>query len=313
MAAPPPIDSLHGALGATPTVRLSRVVGALPLDLRAKLEQFNPTASIKDRIARALVERAETDGRLKASGTVIAATSGNTGIALALLCAVKGYRLIIAMPESMSLEQRQALRSYGGEVVLTPAAEHIAGAIAKAWQLREKTQDAVLLDQFEDPELAVVHEWTTGKELVETIRADGGQVDAVVFALGTGATLTGAGRLLKRAFPAVRIVGLEPAKSRVLSGGSPKPHRIQGVGAGLRPKVFDPSVADELVGVADEDAWAMKGRLAREEGLLVGISSGAAVWACLDVARRLGRPCRVYTVLCDTGERYFSLAEQFAS
>jgi cysteine synthase A len=276
----------------------------------AKLEAMNPGGSVKDRIAVAMLDAAERDGRLRPGGHVVEPTSGNTGVGLALACAVKGWRLTLAMPDSVSLEHRQALEAYGAEIVLTPAEGGMAPAVARA---RELARDggAFLPQQFENPANPAAHRDGTGPELVAAFRAIGAAPDAFVAGVGTGGTLTGVAAVLRRERPGVLVVAVEPAASPVLSGGAPGPTRIQGLGAGFVPAVLDRGAYDRVVAVTDEDAWAMKVRLAREEGLLVGVSSGAAVVAALAIARELGRGKAVATVLGDTGERYFSMAEWF--
>jgi cysteine synthase len=300
------LSTILEAVGQTPTVRLSRV-GA---DVRAKLEHLNPGGSVEDRICARLLERAEADGRLKRGGTVIEATGGSTGISLALQCAVKGYRLIAVMPDSASRERRAVLRAYGATVELTPGGLLMTGAIARARELAASTPGAFQPSQFEGATAAQAHEESTGPELLETIAADGGQIEAFVAGYGTGGTLAGVGRVLRRRFPRVQIVAVEPAGCALLSGGAAGPHAIEGLGPGFVPAGLDRSGIDRTVVVDDQAAWAMKRRLAHEEGLLVGISSGANVHAAVAIARELGGNARVYTLCCDTGERYFTLEER---
>jgi cysteine synthase A len=278
----------------------------------AKCEHMNPGGSVKDRIALAMVEAAEADGRLRRGFSVIEPTSGNTGIALALVCRAKGYRCKLTMPESMSLERRSLLRSYGAELILTPEADYIEGAIARAQQIAAADPETVLLQQFENPANPAVHERTTGPEILRGL-TDFGQprVTAFVAAVGTGGTISGVGRHLKSKDPATRVVAVEPRTHNLLSGGKPNPHRIQGIGAGFIPPILDRAVIDEVRTVSDHEAYVMKRRLAREEGLLVGISSGANVAAAVEVAYGLGPGSAVVTVLCDTGERYFSMDAYF--
>jgi len=293
-------------IGSTPLVRLNRVIPAGGATVLGKLEARNPGGSVKDRIAVAMVEAAERAGRLHPGDTIVEPTSGNTGVGLAVVAAVKGYRLVLTMPEDMSTERRKLLGRFGAEFVLTPAIEGMSGAVFAAQELvRERGYFMPL--QFENPANPEVHQHTTGPEI---LRATESRVDAFVAGVGTGGTITGVGRCLKEALGAdkVRIVAVEPARSPVLSGGRPRPHGIQGIGAGFQPGVLDRSVLDEIVTVRDEEAYEMMGRLTREEGLLVGISSGANVVAAGRVAEALGPGHTVVTMLCDTGERYLSVS-----
>jgi cysteine synthase A len=308
--AAPPLESILEAVGATPVVRLGRVADPAGAEIYAKLESLNPAGSVKDRIAVAMIAAAERDGRLAAGARVVEPTSGNTGLGLALACAVKGYRLTLVMPDSTALEHRQAVEAYGAELVLTPAEEGMTPAVERAREIA-RAEGAFLPQQFENPANPAAHRDTTGPELVEAFRALGALPDAFVAGVGTGGTLTGVSQVLRRARPGVLVVAVEPAASAVLSGGPPGPTRIQGIGAGFVPAVLDRGAYDRVVAVTDEDAWAMKVRLAREEGLLVGVSSGAAVVAARAIAGELGRGKLVATVLADTGERYFSMAEWF--
>jgi cysteine synthase A len=302
-------------IGGTPLVRLKSVVPARVATIYAKCEHMNPGGSVKDRIALAMVEAAEADGRLKPGYAVIEPTSGNTGIALALVCRAKGYRCKLTMPESMSLERRALLKSYGAELILTPEADYIEGAIARAQEIAAKDPQVVLLQQFENPANPAVHMRTTGPEIVAALEKLGGpapgRVSAFVAAVGTGGTISGVGRFLRSRDRATRVVAVEPRTHNLLSGGKPNPHRIQGIGAGFIPPILDRSVIDEVRAVSDHEAYVMKKRLAREEGLLVGISSGANVAAAVEVAYGLGPGATVVTVLCDTGERYFSMDTYF--
>ena len=304
-------DSIVDTIGGTPLVRLSRLMkeenaGGVIL---GKCEYFNPLSSVKDRIGLAMIEAAERDGKIKEGATLVEPTSGNTGIALAFVCAAKGYKLILTMPESMSLERRKMLLLFGAETVLTPAPLGMRGAIEKAEEIVSNTPGAMMLQQFENPANPEAHRRTTGPEILEAMGEL--SIDAFVAGVGTGGTITGVGSVLREAHPSVEIVALEPIDSAVLSGGGPGPHKIQGIGAGFVPAVLDTSIYDSIVKVTDEDAYKMKQRLAREEGLLVGISAGANVFAASEVAKRLGPGKNVITVLCDTGERYFSLDEYF--
>jgi cysteine synthase A len=278
----------------------------------AKLEAFNPGGSVKDRIALAMIEAAERDGRLTPGGHVVEPTSGNTGMGLALVCAVKGYRLTLVMPETTSLEHRQALEAYGAELVLTPAADAMAAPVERAREIAARG-GALLLDQFTNPANPAAHREGTAPELLAAFEALGAPPDAFVAGVGTGGTITGVAQALRGAWPRTRFVAVEPSASAVLSGGAPGPTRIQGLGAGFLPAVLVRSAYAEVVRVDDEAAWALKVRLAREEGILAGVSSGAAAWAALEVARALGPGRTVATVFPDTGERYFSIAEWFTA
>jgi cysteine synthase len=309
--AAPPLESLLEAVGGTPVVRLARGLPPGSAEVFAKLESFNPGGSVKDRIALSMLEAAERDGRLRPGGHVVEPTSGNTGVGLALACAVKGFRLTLVMPDSTSLEHRQALEAYGAVLVLTPAEEGMAPAVARAREIARE-EGAVLPQQFENPANPAAHREGTAREILAAFGTLGGGPDAFVAGVGTGGTLTGVAAVLRRERPSTLLVAVEPDGCAVLSGGAPGPTRIQGLGAGFVPAVLDRGAYDRVERVADEEAWEAKLRLAREEGLLVGISSGAALVAALRVARRLGPGRRVLAVFPDTGERYFSMAEWFA-
>lgn len=276
-------------------------------NILAKVEFFNPGGSVKDRIALAMVEDAENKGILKAGGTIIEPTSGNTGVGLSLVGAVKGYRVILTMPETMSVERRKLASAYGTEIVLTPGAEGMKGAVKKAEELRDSTPGAVILQQFENPGNPAAHERTTGVEIVNAANADGIKIDAFVAGVGTGGTVSGTGKAIKAAFPEAKVFAVEPESSPILSGGTPGPHKIQGIGANFVPGNYDASVVDEVIKVSNGDAYATARSLAKEEGLLVGISSGAAVYAACTVANRpefAGK--NIAVLLPDTGERYLS-------
>ena len=296
-------DSVLELVGRTPVVRLQRIVSPGMATVWAKLERANPGGSVKDRIGLAMIEAAERDGRLKQGGVIVEPTSGNTGIGLAIVAAFKGYRLILTMPETMSLERRTLLAAYGAELVLTPGDQGMKGAIARAKELVRQNPGYFMPQQFQNPANPEVHRQTTAAEILAQVP---GSIDAFVVGVGTGGTITGAGQALKAQNPDVWVVAVEPAASPVLSGGEPGPHKIQGIGAGFVPDVMDLSVVDEIITVTNEDAAVMARRLARQEGLLVGISSGAAAFAALQVADRLGADKTVVTVLPDTGERYLS-------
>lgn len=310
--AAPPLESILEAVGGTPVVRLGRVVPPGAAAVFAKLESLEPGGSVKDRIALAMIEGAERAGRLAAGGHVVEPTSGNTGIGLALVCAVKGYRLSLVMPDSTALEHRQALEAYGARIVLTRAEEGMEPAVARAREIAA-TEGALLLDQFANPANPAAHRDGTGPELVAAFRAGGAPPDAFVAGAGTGGTLAGVAPVLRAAFPGIAVIAVEPAACPVLSGGAPGPTRIQGLGAGFVPAVLERSAYDRVVTVTDEEAWEMKQRLSREEGLLVGVSSGAAVAAAARVAAGLGAGRTVATLLPDTGERYFSMEAWFPS
>jgi cysteine synthase A len=297
-------ENLTDLIGHTPLLRLSRAASGLHADVVAKLEYFNPAGSVKDRIGYAMIVDAEKRGLLNADSVIIEPTSGNTGIALAFVAAARGYRLILTMPETMSVERRTLLAAYGAELVLTPGSEGMSGAIRKALALAEVTPHSFVPQQFQNPANPEVHRRTTAEE----IWADtDGAVDFVVGGVGTGGTLTGVGEVLKQRKPGVKIVAVEPEASPVLSGGSPGPHKIQGIGAGFVPDVLNRSVLDEIILVSNEDAITTTRCLARSEGLLVGISSGAAAYAAIQVARRPENAGKlVVVVLPDTGERYLS-------
>jgi cysteine synthase A len=279
-------------------------------EVYAKVEAANPGGSVKDRICLNMIRAAERDGRLSSGATLVEPTSGNTGIGLSLVAAVRGYRLILLMPESMTRERIDILKAYGAEVTLTPAQLGMVGAISAARELAEKHSDYFMPDQFANPANPEIHRLTTAPEILEST---GGHIDAFVAGVGTGGTITGVGEVLKARNPAVRIIAVEPAASAVLSGKPAGPHKIQGIGAGFIPKVLNRSILDEVITVTDDDAYRTKKSLAEREGVLVGISAGANVFAARQVARRLGKGKRVITVLPDRGERYFSIEKYFGT
>lgn len=295
-------------IGNTPLIKLNRISEENSAEIFVKLESFNPAGSVKDRIALNMIEDAEAKGKIKKGDIIIEPTSGNTGIGLALVCAVKGYRLILVMSESMSFERRNLLASYGAELVLTPAKDGMQGAIDKANEILKGHPEYFMPNQFENPANPAMHKKTTAVEIWEVME---GRIDAFVAGVGTGGTITGVGEFLKEKNPDIKIIAVEPAGSPVLSGGRPGPHKIQGIGAGFIPKVLNKGIIDKIITVGDDEAFKMAKRLAREEGLLVGISSGANMIGALQVAKELGKGKRVATVLPDTGERYFSIEKYF--
>jgi cysteine synthase A len=296
-------DSVVDLIGGTPLVRLQRISPDGGAEILGKLESRNPAGSVKDRIALSMVEAAERAGSISPGDTLVEPTSGNTGIGLAMVCARKGYQLVLTMPEDYTVERRRLLGRFGAELVLTPAIEGMTGAVHAAQEL-VKSQGYYMAQQFDNPANPEVHRLTTGPEI---IAATGGQLDAFVAAVGTGGTVTGVGEALREEGVEVRIVAVEPARAPVLQGGRAGLHGIQGIGASFVPNVLNQDIYDEVMAVRDEDAYEMTERLTREEGLLVGISSGANVWAALQVAGELGPGQRVVTMLCDTGERYLSV------
>jgi len=298
-------DSVLELVGSTPLVRLKRVIPQEAASVLGKMENLNPGGSVKDRIALAMIEDAERGGRLKPGSTIVEPTSGNTGIGLALVAAVKGYRIVLTMPEDMSLERRRLLERYGAELVLTPAIEGMTGAVFAAQQLCKENPNYFMPQQFENPANPEVHYRTTAREILD---ATGGRLDAFVAGVGTGGTITGVGRLIREEIgERVEIIAVEPSRSPVLSGGRAGMHGIQGIGASFVPGVLDRSVYSEVIRVEDKDAMLFAKRLAREEGILAGISAGANVFAARKVAERLGAGKTVVTVICDTGERYLSV------
>ena len=298
------VDSITELIGRTPLVRLGRIAEGSGATILGKLESMNPAGSVKDRIGLAMIEAAEADGRLAPGSVVVEPTSGNTGIALAFVCAAKGYRCILTMPETMSVERRTLLRAYGAELVLTPGAEGMRGAIAKAEEIAEEIDGAFVPQQFQNPANPEAHRRTTAEEIWQDT---GGEVDVLVAGVGTGGSITGVAEMIKERRPSFRAVAVEPSDSPVLSGGVPGPHKIQGIGAGFVAAVLNTAIYDEVVTCTAEDAYAMSRRLAREEGILAGISAGANTWAALEVARRPeSAGLTIVTFLCDTGERYLS-------
>lgn len=305
----PIFNTITELIGHTPLVKLNKFAKNrnAKANIIAKVEFFNPGGSVKDRVGLAMIEDAERKGILKAGGTIIEPTSGNTGVGLSLVGAVKGYKVILTMPETMSIERRKLAAAYGTEIVLTPGSEGMKGAIAKAEELRDTLPGAVILQQFENPANPAIHESTTGEEIAQAFLEAGESADVFVAGVGTGGTISGTGAALKKHFPHARIVAVEPASSAVLSGNPSGPHKIQGIGAGFVPKNFNPEVVDQILPVANEDAFSTSRALAREEGLLVGISAGAAAYAASLLAQQpeyAGK--NIIVLLPDTGERYLS-------
>ncbi|SHN37381.1 cysteine synthase A [Gracilibacillus kekensis] len=289
-------------IGNTPIVKLNRTADPADAEIYLKLEFMNPGSSVKDRIALAMVEAAEDEGILKDGDTIIEPTSGNTGIGLALVAAIKGYKAILVMPDTMSMERRNLLRAYGAELVLTPGADGMKGAIAKATEL-QKENGYFMPQQFNNVANPAVHARTTGKEIVEQM---GDQLDAFVSGIGTGGTITGAGKVLKSHYSNIKIYAVEPTDSAILSGGQPGPHKIQGIGAGFVPEVLDTDVYDEVITVSNDQAYETAREAARKDGVLGGVSSGAAIYAAQQVAKKLGKGKKVLAVLPSNGERYLS-------
>jgi cysteine synthase A len=297
-------EDITKTIGNTPLVRINKLSAGLEATILAKLESFNPLSSVKDRIGYAMIEAAEKAGRLKKGSVIVEPTSGNTGIALAFVAAAKGYRLILTMPDTMSIERRQLLKILGAELVLTEGAKGMKGAVEKAEDMAKTIAGSFMPQQFNNPANPEVHRRTTAEEIWNDTD---GKVDVFIAGIGTGGTITGVGEVLKKKKPSVRVIGLEPKDSPILSGGKPGAHKIQGIGAGFVPQVLGREILDEIVTVSHEDAGAVARRLAKEEGIFVGISSGAAMWAALEVAKRKeSRGRTIVVILPDTGERYLS-------
>lgn len=296
------VNSVFELIGNTPVVKLNRLVDEDSADVYLKLEYMNPGSSVKDRIALAMIEDAEAKGTLKAGDTLIEPTSGNTGIGLAMVAAAKGINAILVMPDTMSQERRNLLRAYGAELVLTPGAEGMKGAIKKAEELAEE-HGYFMPQQFSNEANAEIHRRTTGKEILEQFDGD---LDAFIAGVGTGGTITGAGEVLKEAIPSIQLYAVEPTDSPVLSGGKPGPHKIQGIGAGFVPSILNTEVYDGIIQVKNEDAFELARKAAKEEGILGGISSGAAIYAALQTAKKLGKGKKVLAIIPSNGERYLS-------
>lgn len=298
-------NNISEAIGNTPLVKLNQLTDENSADVYVKLEFMNPGSSVKDRIALAMIEAAEEAGDLKAGTTIVEPTSGNTGIGLAMVAASKGYKAVLVMPDTMSKERRNLLRAYGAELVLTPGADGMKGAIKKATELAEK-DNFFMPQQFENPANPEIHAKTTGKELVEQANASGFEIDAFISGIGTGGTISGAGKVLKENFDNVKVVAVEPTDSAVLSGKEPGPHKIQGIGAGFIPKTLNTDIYDEIITIENEESMNTARELAKQEGILGGISSGAAVKAGIQVAKELGKGKNVVVILPSNGERYLS-------
>jgi cysteine synthase A len=301
------VQNVTQLIGDTPLVRLNRIVPEGSAEIYVKLEYQNPGSSVKDRIAISMIDEAEKQGLIKPGvSTIVEPTSGNTGIGLAMVAAAKGYRAILVMPETMSLERRNLLRAYGAELVLTPGSEGMNGSVKKAEEIVKENADYFLPQQFKNQANVKVHRETTGPEIVEAINSYDGKIDAFVSGIGTGGTISGAGEVLKQNFPNIKVYAVEPAASPLLSGGGPGPHKIQGIGANFIPEILNREVYDAVLTVENEEAFETARAVAKKEGLLVGISSGAAIFAALKVAKELGEGKRVVAVVPSNGERYLS-------
>jgi cysteine synthase A len=296
-------QNVNQLIGKTPIVKLNKIGGTGGAEVFAKLEYFNPGGSVKDRIALNMIKKAEDQGLISKDTIIVEPTSGNTGIGLAMVAAAKGYRLVLVMPETMSIERRKLLSAYGAEIILTPGPEGMKGAVEKAEALVAENKHYILPQQFKNPGNPEIHYLTTGPEIYEDFK---GELDYFVAGIGTGGTITGTGRYLKEKLPNIKIIGVEPEASPVLSGGQAGPHKLQGIGAGFIPDVLEIKILDKIIGVKNEDAFETARRLAKEEGILAGISAGAAVFAALSLAKGLDANQKILTIIPDTGERYLS-------
>jgi len=297
-------EDITKTIGNTPLVKINKMAEGLGATILAKLESFNPLSSVKDRIGVAMIDAAEKEGKINKDTVIIEPTSGNTGIALAFVCAARGYRLILTMPETMSMERRQLLKIFGAELVLTEGPRGMTGAVEKAAELASQTENSFVPQQFKNPANPEIHRTTTA---VELLNDTDGNIDIFIAGVGTGGTITGVGEVLKKKNPNIKFIAVEPKDSPVLSGGKPSPHKIQGIGAGFVPEILDRSVIDEIITVSNDDAGEVARRLAKEEGILAGISCGAAMWAALQVAKRPENKGKsIVVILPDTGERYLS-------
>ncbi len=301
-------NSVLELIGNTPLIKLNKMPSENMAEIYAKLESYNPGGSVKDRIALSMIQAAEKKGLLKKGYIVIEPTSGNTGIGIAMICAVKKYKCILTMPESMSLERIYTLKSFGAEVILTPSHKGIEGAIEKAEELKKKIKKSVILRQFENPANPQIHRETTAKEILKIL---GKKINAFVAGVGTGGTITGVGEILKQKIKDLKIYAVEPEGSAVLSGGKPGPHKIQGIGPGFIPSILNTRIIDEVIKVSDDEAYIYSKRLANEEGLFVGISSGAAMCAALKIAKKIGKNKKIVVIFPDGGDRYFSLEQYY--
>jgi cysteine synthase A len=297
------VQSVTDLIGDTPLVRLNRLVPEDSAEIYVKLEYQNPGASVKDRIAISMIEVAEQQGILKPGDTIVEPTSGNTGIGLAMVAAAKGYKAILVMPETMSIERRNLLRAYGADLVLTPGSEGMNGAVRRAEELQAENPSYFIPQQFKNQANVKIHRETTGPEIVEAINSLDGKLDAFVAGIGTGGTISGAGEVLKKSFPGIKIVAVEPAASPLLSGGNPGGHKIQGIGANFIPEILNREIYDQVITIENEEAFETARRAAKEEGILCGISSGAAIYAALKVAKELGKGKRVIAIIPSNGER----------
>ena len=299
----PSANSVLELIGSTPVVKLNKITDKADALVWAKLESFNPGGSVKDRISLSMILAAEKGGLLTPETTIVEPTSGNTGIGLALVAACKGYKLMLTMPETMSIERRKLLKAYGAEIVLTPGAEGMPGAVKKAQEIASENKNIFMPQQFTNPANPETHRQTTAQEILDQV---GNNIHALVAGVGTGGTITGVGEILKKEIEDIQIIAVEPSDSPVLTGGKPGPHKIQGIGAGFVPDVLNMDIIDRIIPVRNDDAANMARKLAREEGLLAGISSGANVWAAQQVSHELGKGHTVVVIVCDTGERYLS-------